>query len=240
MLQAGDFFSLEATEHAALFANTEFVWDAVKVIEDYVQQCLQTTHRPTTSGLRVHETTVLEGDDIYIGEGTVIEPGVYIKGPVVIGKHCEIRQGAYLRGNVVLGDGVVIGHTTELKNTVMLEHAHAPHFAYLGDSIVGRSANLGAGTKLSNLPVNSFKDKATKKRPTIRFTLDGQVYDTGLAKLGAILGDDVQTGCNCVLNPGCLIGPRTLVYPLMSLGKGYFPGDSVIKLRQQIDIAPRT
>ena len=163
----------------------------------------------------------------------------YIQGPTVIGKNCEIRHGAYIRGNVVLGDNAIVGHNTELKNTVMLENAHAPHFSYLGDSILGMDTNLGAGTKLSNLPVNSKKDPQTGKRTTIKLNIEGEIIDTGLAKFGAILGDSSQTGCNCVTNPGCVIGARTWVYPLMSLNKGYYPADSLIKLRQTLEIAKR-
>ena len=115
-----------------------------------------------------------------------------------------------------------------------LPHAAAPHFAYVGDAILGHRVNLGAGTKLSNLGILSAKDPTTGRRPTIKLTIDDQVYDTGLTKLGAILGDDAQTGCNAVLNPGCIVGPRTLVYANASLRKGYHPADSIIKLRQNL------
>ncbi len=98
---------------------------------------------------------------------------------------------------------------------------------------------MGAGTKLSNLGMLSDKDPATGKRPTIQIEVPGRVYDTGLAKLGAILGDDVQTGCNAVLNPGCLVAPRTLIYANVSLRKGYYPPDSIVKLRQKIEVTPR-
>jgi bifunctional N-acetylglucosamine-1-phosphate-uridyltransferase/glucosamine-1-phosphate-acetyltransferase GlmU-like protein len=113
-----------------------------------------------------------------------------------------------------------------------LPGAHAPHFNYVGDSILGHRANLGAGTKLSNLGILSEKDAVTGKRPSIHLTIDNQTYDTGLTKMGAILGDDAQTGCNAVLNPGTLIGPRTLVYANLSLRKGYHAADSIIKFRQ--------
>jgi len=115
----------------------------------------------------------------------------------------------------------------------LLPGAHAPHFNYVGDSILGRRVNLGAGTKLSNLTVISVKDQLTGKRPAIMLPIDGTVYDTGLAKLGAIMGDDAQTGCNSVLNPGVLLGPRCLVYPNASLPKGFYPADTIIKLRQK-------
>ena len=125
------------------------------------------------------------------------------------------------------------------ENALFLPKAAAPHFNYVGDSILGHHVNLGAGTKLSNLGVLSAKDPRTGQRPTIKITVDGREYDTGLTKFGAILGDDVQTGCNAVLNPGCLIGPRSLIYANTSLRKGFYPADAPIKLRQTIETAPR-
>ena len=177
--------------------------------------------------------------DIVIGPGTVVEPGAYIQGPTIIGANCEIRHGAYIRGQAVIGDGCIVGNASEVKNSILLPGAHCPHFNYVGDSILGRRVNLGAGTKLSNLAVNSAKDPATGKRPTIQLSIDGELYDTGLAKMGAILGDDTQTGCNSVLNPGVLVGRRTLIYPNASVSKGYCPKDSIVKLRQTQKIIPR-
>ena len=159
-------------------------------------------------------------------------PSVYIEGPVLIGKNCQIRHGAYVRANTVLGDGGIIGHATETKNTVMLENAHAPHFAYVGDSILGQGVNLGAGTKLSNFPMSADGDP----QPIQLTDADGQRIDTGLVKFGAILGDGVNTGCNVVTNPGTIIGPRTMVYALTMLRKGIYPADSIIKLRQTQEI----
>ena len=121
----------------------------------------------------------------------------------------------------------------------MLPYAHAPHFNYIGDSILGSNVNLGAGTKLSNLTVSSIKNILTGKRPSIKITIKGKEYDTGLAKLGAILGDSVQTGCNSVLNPGCLISENSLVYANVSLRKGYYPPNHIIKLRQEIEIVEK-
>ena len=121
----------------------------------------------------------------------------------------------------------------------MLPHSQAPHFAYIGDSILGHHVNLGAGTKLSNVPITKGYIRGVKSDENVGLTLDGCVYDTGTRKLGAILGDEVQTGCNSVLNPGTLIGPRTLVYPNAVLARGFYPGGSIIKLRQQLEIVER-
>ena len=122
---------------------------------------------------------------------------------------------------------------------ILHNESKAPHFAYVGDSILGHRVNLGAGTKLSNLTIHSAEKSNTSKRSTIHIPVGGVNYDTGLTKLGAILGDDVQTGCNCVTNPGCLVGPRTLIYASTSLRKGYVPSDSLVKLSQEITVDPK-
>lgn len=171
---------------------------------------------------------------IVIEAGAIIEHGAYIVGPAYIGAGAIVRHGAYVRENVILLEGSVLGHASEAKNALFLPGAHAPHFNYVGDSILGHRVNLGAGTILSNLAVLSEKDPQTGKRPTIRLTVDDREYDTGLTKFGAILGDDAQTGCNAVLNPGCVVGPRTLIYAGVSLRKGYHPPDTIVKLRQTV------
>ena len=158
--------------------------------------------------------------EIEIGRGVLVEPGALLKGPLYVGDFSEVRQGAYLRGNCYVGRRCVVGHTTEMKNSVMLDGAKAGHFAYLGDSILGREVNLGAGTKLANL-------KLTGQR--VRLRIGGELVDTGLRKLGAILGDRVQTGCNSVTNPGTLLGPGSLVLPNRTAGPGYFGPKSVIR-----------
>jgi bifunctional N-acetylglucosamine-1-phosphate-uridyltransferase/glucosamine-1-phosphate-acetyltransferase GlmU-like protein len=135
--------------------------------------------------------------------------------------------------------GSILGHASEAKHSLFLPNAHAPHFNYVGDSILGQGVNLGAGTKLSNLTLVSAKDPVTGKRPTLELQIEDTVYDTGLAKLGAILGDNTQTGCNAVLNPGCLVGKDSLIYANLSLRKGYYPPHSLIKLRQQTNVVQR-
>lgn len=235
-LAASAFFELMHFAHAAVFAG-EYVWEALGHIKRYL--------RDSIGGAGRHiEGVVMDGafigpGDIVIGTGTVVEPGAYIAGPTLIGSNCEIRHGAYVRGQAIIGDGCVIGNASEVKNSILLPGAHAPHFNYVGDSILGRGVNLGAGTKLSNLTVVSVKDPITGRRPTLHIEIEGETFDTGLSKLGAILGDGVQTGCNSVLNPGVLIGPRTLVYANASLAKGLYPGDSIIKLRQTLETVQR-
>jgi NDP-sugar pyrophosphorylase family protein len=240
MLAAADFFDLSATAHARLFDGTRYVWEAIDRIGAYLAECLATpAYAPNAAAYPLHPTSVLKGDAIHIHPTAKIDPGVFIEAPAVIGARAEVRQGAYLRGGVILGEGAIIGHASEVKNGVLLEGAAAPHFAYVGDSILGARVNLGAGTKLSNLAISSEKDPITHARPTLKLVIDGETYDTGLSKFGAILGDDVQLGCNSVTNPGAVIGPRTWVYPLVSLAKGYYPADSVIKLRQTLHTMKR-
>jgi len=230
------FFDLSDSATAAFFEGCTYVWEALGRISHHVA-------RLTEEGTRI-DGTVMDGAwlsdaAIVIEEGAVVEPGAYIVGPAYIGRGAAVRHGAYVRENVILLAGAVLGHASEAKNALFLPGAHAPHFAYVGDSILGQGVNLGAGTKLSNLGILSEKDEATGRRPTIRLTIEDVEYDTGLTKFGAILGDDAQTGCNAVLNPGCIVGPRTLVYANASLRKGYHPAGSIIKLRQNLRVMGR-
>ncbi len=174
---------------------------------------------------------ILFDDHISIGEGTVVEPGALIKGPAVIGKNSEVRQGAYIRGNCLVGDRCVVGHTTEMKSAVMLNDAKAGHFAYIGDSILGSNVNLGAGTKLANLKIVASE---------VKLRIEGSVYKTGLKKFGAILGDDVETGCNSVTSPGTLLGKASLVYPNINVAGGFYRNQSIISMRTKDIITSRS
>lgn len=170
----------------------------------------------------------LMDDEIYIGKGTIIEPGALIKGPTIIGDKTEIRQGAYIRGESLVGNNCVVGHTTELKSCIMLGESKAGHFAYIGDSILGK-VNLGAGTKLANLKI---------VESNITINVNGKRYDTGLRKLGAILGDGVETGCNSVTTPGTLIGKDSVIYP-NTTARGFYPPKTIIKMKQNIELQDR-
>ena len=216
---------------ASFFEGCDYAWQAVGQLATHVSR--RTGSGQTIAG-EVMAGAFIGEQPIWIEAGARIEPGAYVHGPAYIGAGAVVRHGALVRENVIMLPGSVLGHASEAKNSLFLPGAHAPHFNYVGDSILGHGVNLGAGTKLSNLGILSEKDEATGKRPTIKLTVDGVTYDTGLAKLGAILGDDVQTGCNAVLNPGCLVGRRTLIYANLSLRKGYHPPDSILKLRQNV------
>ncbi len=158
-------------------------------------------------------------DKIIIGSGTVVEPGALIKGPVVVGNGSEIRQGAYIRGDCLVGNRCVVGHTTEIKGSIMLDGAKAGHFAYVGDSILGYEVNLGAGSKLANLRMIPGP---------IVITAERKRYETRRRKLGAILGDGTETGCNSVTSPGTLMGPHSVVYSCVAVPSGYYPSKTIL------------
>lgn len=216
MLAPTDFFDLDEYEHKSLFhdSQVDYVWDVLKLLKDYLDQFIV----PEIQG-QVMDGAYLLGDKIFIGPGSIVEPGALIKSPTYIGANSQVRHGAYVRGNALVGDHCVVGHSTELKNAIFLPGAHAGHFAYVGDSILGNNVNLGAGTKLANVKL---------QRSNVMVKIADQTYDTGLRKLGAILGDHAQTGCNAVSNPGTLLGPRCMAYAL-SLLRGYYPANTMIK-----------
>ncbi len=164
--------------------------------------------------------TICIGARISLGSGVLVEGGALIKSPTILGDNTEVRQGAYLRGYCLTGKRCVVGHTTEVKHSIFLNDAKAGHFAYLGDSILGQDANLGAGTKFANL-------KFLGGTVSIR-TKDGLV-DTGRRKLGAILGDYAQTGCNSVTNPGTLIGQGAILMPNTTAPSGYHQPKAIIR-----------
>ncbi|MDI6736428.1 MAG: glucose-1-phosphate thymidylyltransferase [bacterium] len=258
MLKPEDFFDLSNFEHKAIFDNIEYVWEVIPKIEDYIKQVIQQGGKPSKISGEIMDGAYLIGDDIVIGEGTVVEPGAYIKGPTIIGKNTQVRQGAYVRGSVLVGDNCVVGHTTEIKNAIMLNGAKAGHFAYIGDSILGQEVNLGAGTKLANFKFEnlaltgqastrqastkqdstgqaSTRQASTRQASSITIRVNDRIYETGLRKLGGILGDRTETGCNSVTGPGTLLGPKCVVYPNTTI-KGYYPANSVIKSTQGLEI----
>ncbi len=174
----------------------------------------------TSEAAVLWEGSVLWDEAIFIGPGAVLEPGALVKGPTIIGEQTEVRQGAYVRGKCIVGARCLVGHTTEIKTSIMLDGAKAGHFAYIGDSMVGHDANLGAGTKLANLKIGD---------QTIRVMAHGTRIVTDLRKFGAVIGDHVETGCNSVTNPGTVLGRGCQVFPLTSVRAGYYEPDSVIR-----------
>ena len=163
---------------------------------------------------------VLVGDRFAFGRGVLVETQAMLKAPVICDDCSEIRQGAYLRGYCLAGKRCVLGHTTEIKNSIFLNDAKAGHFAYLGDSILGNNCNLGAGTKFANL-------RFIGGNIVIRH--NNQLFDTGRRKLGAILGDGSQTGCNSVTSPGTIFGRECVLFPNTTASSGFHPDRKLIR-----------
>jgi UDP-N-acetylglucosamine diphosphorylase / glucose-1-phosphate thymidylyltransferase / UDP-N-acetylgalactosamine diphosphorylase / glucosamine-1-phosphate N-acetyltransferase / galactosamine-1-phosphate N-acetyltransferase len=219
-----DYLSLEHTEHRVIFENLEHVWQALPKIAAYLQFRL----KPAINGKLVGKPFV--SNQVFVGKGTVIEHGAMIKGPAWIGEGCEIRNGAYVRENVIIGNGVVVGNSCEFKNCLVFDGAQVPHFNYVGDSILGHKAHLGAGVILSNVKLD---------RTDIAITTEaGEMISSGLRKFGAIVGDHAEIGCNSVLSPGSLIGKNCIVYP-GSQWRGTLPANHIAKTRQKFDIVAR-
>ena len=152
-----------------------------------------------------------------------------IKGPAIIGRNCQIRHNAYIREHVLIGDNCTVGNSTELKNALLFNNAVAPHFNYLGDSILGFKAHVGAGVILSNF--KSFPGN-------IMIELDGKPFDTGLRKFGALIGDHAEVGCNSVLNPGSIIGRNSVVYPAVNW-RGILPANMIAKNKSEVEVVVR-
>ena len=223
MFKPTDLFDLAQTQHAALFDGCEFAWDALKKLKAYIEA--QTRNAPP----HAFGPGVFIGPHVLIGEGTVIEDGAMIKGPAIIGRNCEIRHGAYVRDHVIVGDGCVIGNSSELKHSLLFNGCQVPHFNYVGDSLLGHKAHLGAGVICSNL----------KSLPgNVMVEVNGAPHDTGLRKFGAILGDKADIGCNSVLNPGSIIGRGALIYPNLSW-RGILPANMIAKNRAPQDVSIR-
>lgn len=202
-----------------LFVEVDKVWQSAKFQNrnalSYLGKNLESWLNTVLNDLGVGSEPVILGKAhpaafisgrVYIAEGATVEPTAMIQGPCVIGPGAEIRHGAYIRGCVFVGANAVVGHTTEVKGSVFFDDAKAGHFAYVGDSILGRDVNLGAGTKLANLKLKgnevAYKDPTTDER-----------VSSGLRKFGSVIGDHAQTGCNSVLSPGSLLLPKTLILP---------------------------
>ncbi len=217
-LQPEYFFNLLSYEHKALFAGKNHLWEVLSYLKPYLASLpLGKVEAKISDG-----AYIIDRHLISIGKGSVVEPGAYIKGPCYIGNDCTIRHGAYIRGDVLIGNGCVVGHDTEVKHSIFLNEVHAAHFAYLGDTILGNRVNLGAGTICANLKFNRAK-----------VAVGG--IDTGLSKFGAIIGDDSQTGCNSVTNPGTCVGQSVWIYPCTNVG-GFIPSHSTVKNKVQLEI----
>ncbi|HUA65974.1 MAG TPA: UDP-N-acetylglucosamine diphosphorylase [Alphaproteobacteria bacterium] len=223
MFKPADLFDLAQTTHAAIFDGCEYAWEALKKIEGYIAANLKAELRNKCKGVAYID------DNVFIDEGTEVEDGVMIIGPAIIGRNCKIRHNAYFRGNVIIGDDCVVGNSTEIKNSILFNKAAAPHYNYVGDSILGYKAHVGAGAKLSNFKL--FPGNIT-------LTVDGKRFDTGLRKFGALVGDGAEVGCNAVLNPGSVIGRGAAVYPNV-FWRGVLAAGNIAKNKAEVEVVAK-
>ncbi len=203
------FFDLSSFSHKELFILDRPIWESLKELKGYMESLslgkIECTIPPNA--------ILVNRECISIGKGTIVEPGTYIEGPCFIGENCQIRHGAYVRSHVLTGDRCIIGHATEVKHAIFLDDSKAPHFNYVGDSILGNHVNIGAGVICANFRLDHGE---------VVVEVEGDVYQTGLNKFGAVLGDYSQIGCNSVLNPGVLFKKRTLSRACTSIQKSNF------------------
>lgn len=218
-VKISDLYSSVPELIAPLFENKEYPWQALSEIKEYAKVLIK-------KGM---EGYTLLKENVLVGENVKIYDGVCIEGVAVIGSDTVLRPGAFLRGNVIIGEGCVIGNSTELKNCVLMDKVQVPHYNYVGDSVLGFHAHMGAGAVCSNL-------KADGKSVVVR---GEKSYDTSLRKVGAFLGDDADIGCGCVLNPGTVVGKGTRVYPLVCL-RNVIPEGMIVKNKSAVEISKNT
>ena len=192
----------------------EYPWQALAGLKDFIFGLGKT--------LPAEFSEVKPG--VWVHSEAKVAPTAYIGAPAVIGRGTEVRHCAFIRGSALIGEGCVVGNSTELKNAILFDGVQVPHFNYVGDSVLGFKAHLGAGVIISNV-------KADKAQVVVREK--GSGIETGLKKFGAILGDFAEIGCNCVINPGSVVGRRTSVYPLTSV-RGVYPPDAIVKATDKI------
>ncbi len=208
-------FNLEETISKPLLLKFEYPWEVLPEINDFIIEI----------GKKLDKNIYIEKEDnIWIAKSAIVAPTAYIKGPVIIGENAEIRHCAFIRGKAIIGNGAVVGNSTELKNVILFNKVQVPHYNYVGDSILGYKAHMGAGSITSNV-------KSDKKLVIVK---DGnEQIETGLKKFGAMIGDNVEVGCGSILNPGSVIGKNTNIYPLSSV-RGVVKENSIYKNQNEI------
>lgn len=209
-IKVKDMYSLDETIAKELLEKCEYPWEALPLIKDFIKKI------GPTLDLSVYDYM---GDDVWIAKSAKVFTSAYIAGPCIIGPDTEVRQCAFIRGNALVGSGCVVGNSTELKNVILFNKVQVPHYNYVGDSILGYKAHMGAGSITSNV-------KSDKKLVVVHN--EGKNIETGLKKFGAMLGDNVEVGCNSVLNPGTVICKESNVYPT-SCVRGVVPAKSIYK-----------
>ena len=209
-LLAKNLFDYSKTIAKPLFESVEFPWEVLPKIKDFIIEIGKTLDP------QIYEQ---RGENIWVAKSATVYPSAYLGGPLIICEDAEVRHGAFIRGSAIVGRGAVVGNSTELKNSILFDCVQAPHYNYIGDSILGYKSHTGAGVITSNL-------KSDKSLVTV--LCDGEKVETDVKKFGAMLGDNVEVGCNSVLNPGSVIGRGTNIYPL-SFVRGYVPENSIYK-----------
>ena len=215
-LRTQELFDLTHTRAKPWLEHTEYPWEILAEIPTVIREI----------GARLDPTLYDHpSDGIWIARSATVAPTAYIGAPAIIGEGSEVRHGAFIRGGALVGDGCVVGNSTELKNCILFDGVQVPHYNYVGDSVLGYKSHMGAGAITSN--VKSDKTPVVVK-PAVGCEGDFEAISTGQKKMGAMLGDFVEVGCNSVLNPGTVIGPHTNVYPLSSV-RGAVPANSIFK-----------
>ncbi|MDD6326681.1 MAG: UDP-N-acetylglucosamine pyrophosphorylase [Lachnospiraceae bacterium] len=208
-------YNLDETIAKDLFTGATYPWEVLPKISAFILQLGSTLSE---------EEYEKVGEDVWIAKSATVAPTAYIHGPAIIGKNAEVRHCAFIRGNAIVGEGAVVGNSTELKNVVLFNKVQVPHYNYVGDSILGYKAHMGAGSITSNV-------KSDKKLVVVK---DGKErIETGLKKFGAMLGDEVEVGCGSVLNPGTVVGRHSNIYPLSSV-REVVPANSIYKKRGEV------
>lgn len=202
-------FDLSHSLARPLLERVHYPWHALPLIGAFLQEL----------ATQLPEDYVQIAPQVWVGEGTYIEKTALIQGPAIIGRNCQIRHSAFIREQVIIGDGAVVGNSTELKNAILFDGVQVPHFNYVGDSILGYKAHLGAGAIISN-----FKSTGDE----INVYLEDKKMGTGLNKFGALVGDRVEIGCNSVLFPGTIVGRDAVIYPLCPV-RGFIAAESTVK-----------
>lgn len=208
-------YNLEETIAKDLLEQYEYPWEVLPNIKDYIIKL--------GNSLNSSEYEKI-GEDVWIAKSATVAPTAFIGGPTIIGKNAEVRHSAFIRGSAIVGEGAVVGNSTELKNVILFNKVQVPHYNYVGDSILGYKSHMGAGSITSNV-------KSDKKLVVIK-SKENQI-ETGLKKVGAMLGDEVEIGCGSVLNPGTIIGKNSNIYPLSSV-RGVIKEKSIYKNRNEI------
>lgn len=223
-----DFLNFAETEHPELFDPDEPVWSALGRIGAYLESRLDAAGHRFHHG-EIHARAII-GERVYVARGARIEANAVIAGPAWIGSGTVVRSGAYVRENVIAGNDCVLGNSSEFKNCVLFNRCEVPHFNYVGDSILGFRAHLGAGVICSNVRLD--------RGPVAVVDGGGVRHDTGLCKFGAVVGDHTEVGCNSVLGPGTILGRRCLLYPLSSW-QGHLADRHIVKTRPHVEVVPR-